>query len=228
IDAIVSEFQALEFIAGWSYDSRNRAIFADRGTRQRLFVNYAIPGSDVEYFTARYDIRKYLSLPAGFTFSLNGEVAFGEGLGSTTALPPYKQFRAGGPDSVRGFGEAELGPIDSFGNPYGGNLLVASQLELIIPTPEKWRSRARVSLFYDIGNVFNTGEVAFTDRLGDPITYEFERDDLKQSVGIAAEWLAPLGLFRFSYALPLNDFGGNSREFGDDIERFQFSIGNAF
>jgi outer membrane protein assembly factor BamA len=34
--------------------------------------------------------------------------------------------------------------------------------------------------------------------------------------------LAPLGLFRFSYGLPLND------ESGDRTERFQFSIGSAF
>lgn len=228
VDGIISSFNSYELIVGWSYDSRNRALFANRGMRQRVFVNYALPVSDVEYWTARYDIRKYFGLPAGFTLSLNGEFAYGEGLGATTALPPYKQFSGGGPDSVRGYGESELGPRDSFGRPYGGNVLVAAQAELIIPTPEKWRSRARVSLFYDIGNVFNSGEVTFTDRLGDRVEYDVDADNLKSSVGIAAEWLAPLGLFRFSYAYPLNDFGGNSRLYGDEVERFQFSIGNAF
>lgn len=228
VDGIITSFASYELILGWSYDSRNRAIFANRGTRQRVFLNYAMPFSDVEYFTARYDLQKYIGLPKGFTFSLSADLAYGEGIGDTTAIPPYKQFLGGGPDSIRGYGESELGPRDSFGRPYGGNMLVAAQAELIIPTPEKWRNRARVSLFYDIGNVFNTGEVTFTDRLGDPISYDFNEDDLKQSVGIAAEWLAPLGLFRFSYAFPLNDFGGNSRLFGDDVERFQFSIGNAF
>ncbi len=228
VDGIISSFNSYELIVGWSYDSRNRALFANRGMRQRVFVNYALPVSDVEYWTARYDIRKYFGLPAGFTLSLSGEFAYGEGLGATTALPPYKQFSGGGPDSVRGYGESELGPRDSFGRPYGGNVLVAGQAELIIPTPEKWRSRARVSLFYDIGNVFNSGEVTFTDRLGDRVDYDFDVDNLKSSVGIAAEWLAPLGLFRFSYAYPLNDFGGNTRLYGDEVERFQFSIGNAF
>ncbi|MEM1261860.1 MAG: outer membrane protein assembly factor BamA [Pseudomonadota bacterium] len=227
-DGIISQFVSYEAIIGWSYDSRNRALFADRGTRQRFIVNWAVPGSDVEYFTARYDLQKYIGLPKGFTFALGGEFAFGEGIGETTALPPYKQFLGGGPNSIRGFRESRLGPRDSFGNAYGGNLLVAAQAELIIPTPEKWRRSARFSLFYDIGNVFNTGEVAFTDRLGDPISFDFDEDNLKQSVGIAAEWLAPLGLFRFSYAFPLNNFGGNTRLFGDDVERFQFSIGNAF
>jgi len=51
---------------------------------------------------------------------------------------------------------------------------------------------------------------------------------LRTSVGIGVQWLAPLGLFRFSYAYPLNEYAGNDRYYGDEIERFQFSIGQAF
>ena len=95
--------------------------------------------------------------------------------------------------------------------------------------PERFRGRGRAALFYDIGNVFSTGDIVFLDRLGaDPVDYEFDRRELKQSVGVAVEWLAPLGLFRFSYAYPLNDFAGNSRLFPDEVERFQFTIGQAF
>ena len=153
---------------------------------------------------------------------------YAAGLGDTTAVPPYKHFFGGGPESIRGYKESWMGPRDSFGNPYGGNMLVASQLELIIPLPEKFSSQARASIFYDIGNVFNTGEVEFTDKLGSPVTYKPEFDELRTSVGVAVQWLAPLGLFRFSYALPLNEVVGNDRFFGDEIERFQFSIGQAF
>lgn len=223
-----TQFASLDLIAGWTYDSRNRFLFATRGMRQRFTASFALPNSDVEYYTLRYDLLKYIPLTDRWVVSINTEIAFGEGLNDTTALPPFKQFFGGGPNSVRGYEEGDLGPRDSFGNPYGGNLLVASQLELIIPTPEKWGNRARVSLFYDIGNVFNTGEVAFTDRLGDPVTYDYDYNELKQSVGLSAEWLAPLGIFRFSYALPLNEFTGDDRFFGDEVERFQFSIGQAF
>jgi len=187
-----------------------------------------VPGSDVEYYQARYNFTKYIPLFRGFVGRINAELGITEGLNETTATPPYKQFYGGGPTSVRGFRESYLGPRDSFGNPYGGNVLVASQLELIIPLPEKWSSQARASLFYDIGNVFNTGEVAFTDKLGSPVAYEPEFDELRASVGIGVQWLAPLGLFRFSYAYPLNEYRGNDRFFGDELERFQFSIGQAF
>ena len=107
-------------------------------------------------------------------------------------------------------------------------MLVASQLELILPLPQKWASQARAAVFYDLGNVFNTGEVAFTDRLGAPVEYKPDFNELRASVGIGIQWLAPLGLFRFSYAFPLNDYAGNDKFYGDELERFQFSIGQAF
>ena len=223
-----TEFDTVELIAGWSYDSRNRSLFANRGTRQQLFLSLAVPGSDVEYYQARYSFTKYFPITRKWTMRLNAELGIGKALGDTTALPPYKQFYGGGPQSVRGFKESYLGPRDSFGRPYGGNMLVASQLELILPLPAKWASQARASLFYDIGNVFNTGEVAFTDKLGSPVFYKPDYNDLRTSVGIGVQWLAPLGLFRFSYAYPLNAYDGNDRYFGDEVERFQFSIGQAF
>jgi len=228
IDFFGTEFNSTELILGWIYDSRNRALFADRGSRQQIFLSYAVPGSDVEYFTARYNYTKYINIYGPWTIRINAELGWGEALGSTTALPPYKQFYGGGPESIRGYKESWMGPIDSYGRPYGGNVLVASQLELIIPLPEKFSSQARASIFYDIGNLFNTGEVSFTDKLGSPVEYKPEFDDLRTSVGVAVQWLAPMGLFRFSYALPLNEFKGNDRFYGDQIERFQFSIGQAF
>ena len=223
-----TQFDAFELVAGWTYASRNRALFATRGMRHQLFLSGTVPGSEVEYYTARYNMTLYQPLWRGFVLRYNLETAMGEARGDTTALPPYKQFFGGGPGSVRGYRESWLGPRDSFGNPYGGNVLVASQLELIIPLPEKWSSQARAAIFYDVGNVFNTGEVEFTDKLGSPVEYKPEFDELRTSVGVGVEWLAPMGLFRFSYAYPLNNYAGNDRFFGDEVERFQFSIGQAF
>jgi outer membrane protein insertion porin family len=223
-----TEFDTIEIVLGWSYDSRNRSLFATRGTRQQLFLSAAIPGSDVEYYQARFNFTKYFPLSQKWVIRLNAELGLTEALGETTAAPPYKQFYGGGPQSVRGFKESYLGPRDSFGRPYGGNMLAAGQLELIIPLPAKFASQARASIFYDVGNVFNTGEVDFTDKLGAPIEYKPDFDELRTSVGIGVQWLAPLGLFRFSYAYPLNAYSGNDRYYGDEVERFQFSIGQAF
>ena len=223
-----TEFATYELLGGWTFDSRNRSLFPDRGSRQQLFFGLSVPGSDVEYMTGRYNYTKYQPIYGRWTARINAELAYGQALGDTTALPPYKQYFAGGPTSVRGYRESYLGPRDSNGRPYGGNALVAAQAEIIIPLPQKFSSQARASFFYDIGNVFNTGEVEFTDKLGAPIEYLPDFNELRTSVGVAVQWLAPLGLFRFSYAYPLNQYDGNDRFYGDELERFQFSIGQAF
>ena len=235
-----TRFDSFELLAGWVFDSRNRALFADRGARHRLVANATIPGSDVEYFTLNYNYQQYWHLARWATLLFSVDLGYGTALGDTTSLPPYKNYFAGGPDTVRGFEENSLGPIDTLGNPYGGDTLVAAQTEYLLPIPEKWQFKARFSLFFDIGNVFSLGDVQFYDKppTYTPIEYDFSTGQLKQSVGIAAQWLAPLGLFRFSYAFPLNDVGGTTTTgvngvvtggtYGDQTARFQFSIGGAF
>ncbi len=234
---LTTDFQTFELAVGWIFDSRNRAIFANRGSRHRFIVNTTFPGSEVEYYTVNYNFKAYIPMTRWFTLSLKADLGFGGALGDTTAVPPYKNYFAGGPNSIRGYRENRLGPKDSFGtvdnvriggNPYGGNLKTVGQVELILPIPAKWRSRARVTAFYDVGNVFSTEGVIFYDKLGDQIEYDFDPNMLKQSVGLAAEWLGPLGLFRFSYGFPLNKVDGTSRFYGDQTEQFQFNIGGAF
>ena len=106
---------------------------------------------------------------------------------------------------------------------------VAGSAEVLIPLPQKFQTSARLSWFYDIGNVFSTGHVNFrgADHVT-PVDYGFEYDKLKHSAGLAVQWLAPLGIFRFSYAFPLNAYGGDSVLFKDETEAFQFSVGQAF
>jgi len=231
-DFCKTKFNSAELVLGWIYDSRNRYMFADQGMSQRLIANLAIPGSDVEYYGINYSYKQYFNIPFPFvnylTLMAKADIAFNDAYGDSIGVPPYKNFFAGGPDTVRGFKEHRLGPKDNFGNPYGGNLLVSSQMELILPIPGDWASRARFSLFFDIGNVFSTSEIEFLDREGNPIDYGFDAGNLRRSVGLAAQWLAPLGLFRFSYAIPLNETIATNSYLDDEMERFQFTIGGAF
>jgi len=227
-----TKFKVAEALIGWVYDSRNRFLFADQGMTQRLMASVAIPGSEVEYYGFNYSYKQYFNIPFPFvnylTLMAKADIAYNGSYGDSVGVPPYKNFFGGGPDTVRGFKEHRLGPRDNFGNPYGGNLLLTAQFEVILPLPEDWASRARFSLFFDVGNVFSTGELDFFDKVGNPIDYKFDTGNLKQSVGLAAQWLAPLGLFRFSYALPLNNDPITNVLWGDETERFQFTIGGAF
>ena len=225
-------FKDVELVLGWDWDTRNRTLFADRGSRFSASVTSTTPGADVEYYIANATFVHYVPLWKGFSFVTNTGVDYGEPFGHTTAIPPYRQFFGGGPDNVRGFRESRLGPADQFGNPYGGNMRITSQNELIFPMPAKWRSSARVSAFFDMGGVYETGnKITFFGPDGvTPESYRLtEWSDIRRSVGVAVQWLAPLGLFRFSLGVPLNaQHGDGITKWGDQTEVFQFSIGQAF
>jgi outer membrane protein insertion porin family len=230
LEVYSTDYNSVELTTSWNYDSRNRSLFADRGMRSSFGLSYALPGiSDVEYYVASYEFVKYVPLFGRFTLQLGADLAYGMDIGKTTALPPYRQFYAGGPDTVRGYKESRLGPKDDFGRPFGGNMKVSGRMELLIPLPQKFETSARLSWFYDMGNVFQTGNrYVFLGRSFEPVDYNFEYDKLKHSTGIAVQWLAPLGIFRFSYAMPLNAYKGDRNTYPDETEAFQFSVGQAF
>ena len=227
-----SDFKTLEAVVGWDWDTRNRTLFADHGMRQSISAAVTVPIDNVQYYVANYQFIKYVPLTRRFTLSFLEGVDYGAPLGNTTALPPFRQFFGGGPDNVRGFRESRLGPKDQFGNPYGGNLRITSQNELLLPMPVKWAQTARASLFYDMGGVYQTGStIKFYGPDGvTPNSYNLSSfSDIKRSVGVAVQWLAPLGLFRFSFGKALNAQSSNGiTTWGDETEGFQFSVGNAF
>jgi len=227
-----TDFYTYEISGGWNLDTRNRALFADRGMHLAVSGRYALPLSEVRYYALNSQYLQYIPIWRKWLLTYNASVDYAASLGNTTFLPPYLNYFAGGPDSVRGFRESTLGPRDNIGNgnPFGGNLRVVSRWELLFPVPDKWKSAARISWFFDMGNVFYTGNKVQFLGVDDitPVNYHFSYANLKESTGLAVQWLAPLGLFRFSYAIPLNAYQGNTVTFGDETERFQFSIGQAF
>ncbi|HEY8510224.1 MAG TPA: outer membrane protein assembly factor BamA, partial [Steroidobacteraceae bacterium] len=229
-ELVNTRFRAVELNLGWVFDSRDRVLFPTQGALHRVSTGVAVPGSEVQWLSALYQYEQFLRLPIidFLPLRIAARVGYARALGDTTAVPPHRHFYMGGPDSVRGFRETTLGPRDSLGNPYGGDLAVSGQAEIILPMPRKFASSARVTLFYDFGQAFYLGDTEFTDKGGFPVDYSFDVRELRTSVGIGVQWLAPLGLFRFSYALPLRYRQETELDYGDELERFQFSIGQAF
>jgi len=225
-----TRFSDVQVSAGWSFDTRNRTLFPTSGARNALSLQQTVPGTDVQYGLASWEFQQFFHLPymARYPISISGRLARAYAEGDTTAVPPFSNFYLGGPDSVRGIREGTLGPRDSHGNPYGGNLALTGQVEAILPVPEKFSSTARATLFYDFGQVAYKGNVLFTDKGDYPVDYAFTPKNFVTSTGFAVQWLAPLGLFKFSYAIPLKYHHDTLLNYGDDIEHFQFSIGQAF
>ena len=224
---------SLEITGGWMYESRDRALFPTRGASHRVSFAVTPPGNDVTYVTANVRSQQFFRIPGAdwldrFPLSVSTNLGWSAAFGDTSSVPPHRHVFTGGSDSVRGFRDGTLGPRDSLGNPYGGDAGLSAQFEAILPLPAKFQTSARLSLFYDIGQSFYLGDTEFRNRRGDRTTYDFDLGELRSSAGIAVQWLSPMGLFRFSWAMPLRYQHQTRREFGDELEPFQFSVGTAF
>jgi outer membrane protein insertion porin family len=224
---------SVEITGGWLWESRDRALFPTRGGQHRLTFAVTPPGSGVEYATANFRSQQFFRIPGPdfferFPIQITTHIGWSTALGDTTAVPPHRHVFTGGSDSVRGFRDGSLGPRDSLGNPYGGDAGFSTQFDLIMPLPEKFQSSARFSLFFDVGQSYYLGDTPFRNLRGDRTDYKFDLGEVRTSAGAAVQWLSPMGLFRFSYAVPLRYQEQTRRLFGDELEEFQFSVGTAF
>lgn len=194
----------------WSRDSRNRTIFPTSGSLNQIAAELAIPGSSAEFFKLNYRSINYFPLASWLTWSVGGEIGYGDGYGNTDGLPFFENFYAGGLRSVRGYKANTLGPRYSDNEPSGGAFKTVANTQLILPVPFMEKSEnVRVAAFFDIGNVFATPS-------------DFDANELRYSVGVSGLWISPLGPIVLSIAAPLNE------QSGDETEVFQFSFGVPF
>jgi outer membrane protein insertion porin family len=142
-------------------------------------------------------------------------VGYGRGL-NNKPLPFFKNFYAGGVNTVRGYQAGTLGPKDTNGDAIGGDTRVIANAELFFPVPGMKDDKSlRMSVFGDTGAAFGP-----YDEYGRYSSFAF--GDLRYSLGVAALWVSPLGPLKFSVAQPLNT------KAGDKTEVFQFTFGNTF
>ncbi len=203
--------------ANWSRDSRNDFYTPTRGTYQRVGLEVALPGSDLEYYKVFYDFSKFWPLSSWLVMETRASIGYGDSYGETGnfGLPFFENFYAGGPGSLRGYEQNTLGPFATFNGQgsnfrqsIGGSLKTIGSFEFYFPKLFD-APGTRLSTFIDFGNVYNSFD-------------EFEANDLRASTGIALQWQSPLGPISISYSLPLRD------QEGDRIERLQFTFGGAF
>ncbi len=206
-----ADIDTVELGLGWSHDTRNRFLFANRGAYHSISAEVAAPGGDVQYYKIRYRYQQFFPLTKSLTWVTRAELGYGDGYGTTDALPFYENFYAGGPRTVRGYRLNTLGPRDSNGNPLGGGFLTVGGLDLLFPLPfaQDTSKTFQLGAFFDTGSVF-------------PGIGDFDRRALRSSVGIAALWSSPIGPISVSLAQPINE--GPE----DDIESFQFTLGGSF
>ncbi len=206
------EYTNLTLSSSFVHDTRDRRLFPNIGNRQRAGLEFTVPGSDLEFYKVTYSSSFYFPLSETFTLSLGSEFGYGDVYTGDEDLPFFERFHAGGFRTVRGYENNSLGPKDSLGEPFGGNLLTTLRSELLFPPPPLpliAPGSARVSLFVDAGNVFEEFD-------------DFEAGDLRGSVGLGINIITGFGGISAVLAAPFND------ESEDDTESFQFNLGTSF
>lgn len=205
---------SIVFNAGWTFDSRDNILFPRRGVLQRLSGDVSIPGLDLQYYKINYQHSWYKDLGKDFTLLLNGEAGYANSYGGKN-YPFFKNFFAGGVNSVRGFLNSSLGPRDI--NPQnganfaiGGTKRFVGNVELFMPVPFISQSNQfRLSAFVDGGGVYGQN---------DSINSEY----LRFSTGVGVTWVSPFGPLKLVFAKPLNE------KRNDDTQVLQFQFGQQF
>ncbi len=140
------------------YDSRDNYFEPTTGWKHQLSIEFA--GGplqfDNNFIKAIEDTSHFIPLPAGFVFGEHVRLGVGQGYSfpgkAYTDIPLYEKFFAGGTDTIRGYNERSVGPLQ------GGNALFVSNTEL----KHEIAGPLRGVLFFDMGDgwtsIWNTGE----------------------------------------------------------------------
>jgi outer membrane protein insertion porin family len=226
VEAEGERFSQLPLTGSWSSNHLNKGMMASDGYSQSLSLEVAGPGSDLAYYKARYSGQFYQPLDKthSWVLSFKTSLGYGNSFGDTVKLPFFKNFNAGGFNSVRGFKNNTLGPQDERTSseeldPIGGNLLMTGSAELIFPLPfVEDQSSMRTLLFADVGSVFDT-DCLTSNAACDT---EVKPGSLSASVGVGLSWLTFVGPMSFALSMPVKE------QSTDQTEVFQFSLGRTF
>lgn len=196
------------------------------GTTLRLTARHAstLIGSDKtqQFNRGTGDATWYRAVFGGSTLTahLRGGLVYGGGtsLSLDRFIPPQERLYAGGPTTVRGFRQNELGPAVYIVNGYravsengqtfyradtagiatervvptGGNTLIVGNLELQVPSPVAPRL-LKLAMFADAGRLWNRGTGSADNALED------DGPSVKVTPGLGVRIVSPFGAIRIDF-----------------------------
>jgi len=183
-------------------------------------------GGEDHFYTFVASCQSYRSLGRGTVFAYRVRGGYAEAFGESreTGVPFENRFFSGGGNSVRGYRENSLGPLDDEGDPLGGRVLLLTNVELRFPIPYLSRFNFGGAVFLDGGNVWRSFEEIEPGQFGlysdrEDTTYR----DYRYSAGVGVRYNTPIGPIRVDMGFPLKKTG--------DVERdylFHISLGQIF
>jgi outer membrane protein insertion porin family len=185
-------------------DSRDNFTATTRGGLTSIALDFAGLGGDNHYVKSVASTNYFRPIWFDHILSGRAEVGYGFGLGHQE-LPVFERFYLGGPNSIRGFKNRKISPVDETGLRIGGTTELLGNIEYLVPLP----FNIRLAGFFDIGNVYG-------------FRTKFDPTDLREAAGGGVRWLSPFGPIRVDYGINLD------RRKGEDFGAFHFSVGSPF
>ncbi|TSA35609.1 MAG: outer membrane protein assembly factor BamA [Verrucomicrobiaceae bacterium] len=205
------------FTGSLTWDTRDSLFLTRKGELIELtgFIAGGPLGGTVQDYGLSLEFAKYFSLPLDLIFLVKGQIAITNGWGGNTAsvdggygngVPIFDRLYLGGANNMRGFNFREVGPVDQYGNPIGGNSLAYITFEMTFPIVP----RVRGAFFTDMGFV-NVSP-------GD-----FSTSNANVDAGFGLRLDLPIGPIRVDYGIPLVYDSWNGPP-----GKFNFNIGYQF
>lgn len=184
---------------------RSLSVTLNRDTRQNVFnpdngsflsisgllAGQIFQGTD-SYVRVVGDFIKYVPLNTAFKFVTKVSAGRLFEIGTTSSVPIYERFFAGGDYSIRGYKERSVGPKRN-GQPIGGYTRLVLQNEIRFPVYKKLQG----AVFLDTGDVW--GESA-----------PLHLSAMRSGAGIGLLYSTPLGLVRVDYGWKIRPRPGES------------------
>jgi len=205
------------FTGSLIWDTRDNLFLTRKGevVEFTAFIAGGGLGGDVQDYGISLEASKYFSLPYDLIFLVKGQIAIVNGWGGNegskddgygNGVPIFDRLYLGGANNMRGFNFREVGPVDEYGNPIGGNSLAYLTFEMTFPI----MSRVRGAVFSDMGFV--------NVEAGD-----FNTTNTNVDVGIGLRLDLPIGPIRVDYGIPVVYDSWNGPP-----GKFNFNIGYQF
>lgn len=178
--------RALVPAVAWTRRDVDDPIFPRRGNIVSLQAGFAVKGilTDQSFVRLYGRMKQYVPVGKRDIVILRGEVGGAISKGGTSDIPASLLFRAGGTESVRGYGYQSIGN-ERDGTVYPTKYVVTAGAEY-----QRWFSREwGGAVFYDVGTAANS----FADK------------SVYQGAGVGARWRSPVGPVNVDLAYGFRD-----------------------
>ncbi len=141
-------------------------------------------------------------------FKIGGKTGMIKAYSGSNSVPIFERYFAGGEQSIRGYDERKVGPIDVLSqNAIGGESTILGSVEYTVPIIDI----IKAAVFFDTGNVWAKA-------------HDYGKGGLKSGVGPGLRVKTPIGPINLDYGFPLNKQSDGSSKSG----KFYFSVSRGF